>query len=81
MYTEWSFFRATLNNAELALAKADMGIAGEYAGLVEHAESLAKISAMISEEYQRTQAALLTIMREVTSAMVSTSTKPLAARV
>jgi phosphoenolpyruvate carboxylase len=35
MYLEWPFFRVVIDNAQLALAKADMGIARLYAGLVE----------------------------------------------
>ncbi len=35
MYEEWPFFRTTLDNAALALARTEMGIAAEYAGLAE----------------------------------------------
>lgn len=35
MYQEWPFFRTVLDNAQLSLAKADMGIARLYAELVE----------------------------------------------
>lgn len=34
MYKEWSFFQALIENVELDVAKADMGIAALYAGLV-----------------------------------------------
>ncbi len=34
MYTEWPFFKALMENAQLDLAKADMGIAELYASLV-----------------------------------------------
>jgi phosphoenolpyruvate carboxylase len=34
MYREWPFFAALIDNVELDLAKADMGIAEAYAGLV-----------------------------------------------
>lgn len=34
MYTEWPFFRALMENVQLDLAKADMGIAELYASLV-----------------------------------------------
>ena len=37
MYHEWPFFRALIQNVELDLAKADMGIAEQYAALVEDA--------------------------------------------
>ncbi len=62
MYREWPFFRATLDNAEMALAKADMGIAEQYASLVGKSEDLARIGVMISEEFVRTRDALLAIM-------------------
>jgi phosphoenolpyruvate carboxylase len=35
MYQEWVFFRALIDNAQMALGKADMGIARLYATLVE----------------------------------------------
>ncbi len=35
MYREWPFFRTLIDNAQLSLAKADMGIARLYASLVE----------------------------------------------
>ncbi len=35
MYAEWPFFRTTLDNAALALARTEMEIAAEYAGLAE----------------------------------------------
>ena len=35
MYRSWSFFKALIDNAQLDVAKADMGIAALYASLVE----------------------------------------------
>ncbi len=35
MYDEWPFFRTTLDNASLALARTDLGIAEEYADLAD----------------------------------------------
>ncbi len=35
MYRNWSFFQAVIDNAQLDVAKADMGIAALYASLVE----------------------------------------------
>ncbi|MEO0560932.1 MAG: phosphoenolpyruvate carboxylase, partial [Chloroflexota bacterium] len=35
MYKEWRFFRALLQNLQLDLVKADMGIASQYATLAE----------------------------------------------
>ena len=31
MYRDWPFFRATIDNAELAIAKADLQVAEKYA--------------------------------------------------
>ncbi len=38
MYRDWSFFQALIDNAQLDVAKADMGIAELYASLVEPPE-------------------------------------------
>lgn len=38
MYAKWPFFNALIDNAQLDLAKADMGIAALYAGLVQDEE-------------------------------------------
>lgn len=38
MYQQWSFFRAVIDNAQLDVAKADMGISELYASLVEQAD-------------------------------------------
>lgn len=61
MYKEWPFFRATIDNAELALAKADMGIAKEYFDLVSDDQSLVQIGQMVTEEYERASKAVLAI--------------------
>ena len=62
MYEGWPLFRAVIDNAELALAKADMGIAGGYAALAEGAETMA-VWTMIREEFDRSRAAVLLITR------------------
>ncbi len=66
MFREWRFFRALVENVELDLAKADMGIAGLYASLVtddalrehifsqiksEHARACANICLITGENY------------------------------
>ncbi|NOY43793.1 MAG: phosphoenolpyruvate carboxylase [Planctomycetes bacterium] len=61
MYRDWPFFRATVDNAELALAKTDLGIAGQYAEMADDTELLARIEAMIAEEFHRTRDAILAI--------------------
>lgn len=50
MYQEWPVFQATIDNAELALAKADMDIARDYAELAGTAQE--SIWRMIDEEYR-----------------------------
>jgi phosphoenolpyruvate carboxylase len=54
MYQEWAFFRHTIDNAQLALAKADMGIARLYAGLVEDELVRESVYGQISAAYQET---------------------------
>ena len=41
MHEEWPFFRTLIDNAQLTMRKADMGIAALYAGLVTDAEAAA----------------------------------------
>lgn len=52
MYAQWPFFRALVDNAELALAKSDLEIASEYASLATGRESFEKLGAMIASEYR-----------------------------
>ncbi|QDT03842.1 Phosphoenolpyruvate carboxylase [Rubripirellula lacrimiformis] len=61
MYRDWPFFQATIDNAELAIAKSDMDIAGYYAQLADQSENLKTISQMIRDEHRRSQAAILKI--------------------
>jgi phosphoenolpyruvate carboxylase len=59
MYVEWPFFRAMLDNAEMSLLKADMGIAALYSGLVPDRTLAAAMFGSIEEEYARTRDAIL----------------------
>ena len=59
MYVEWPFFRAILDNAEMSLLKADMGIAALYSGLVPDRALAAAVFSAIEEEYARTRDAIL----------------------
>ncbi len=54
MYQEWPFFRTLLSNAQMALAKADMAIAREYAALCEDERLGREIYAVIAAEYRTT---------------------------
>ncbi|MCY3914755.1 MAG: phosphoenolpyruvate carboxylase [Chloroflexi bacterium] len=51
MYRKWSFFNARIDNAQLDVAKADMGIAELYASLVEPIELRARFFDWIKEEH------------------------------
>jgi phosphoenolpyruvate carboxylase len=64
MYDEWLLFRAIVDNAELALAKADMAVAHRYADLVEDAEAADQVWERISAEYAKTRGAVLLISRQ-----------------
>ena len=57
MYRAWPMFEACIDNAELALAKADMGIAKRYADLA--GDEAAAVWSLIAEEYDRAAAAVL----------------------
>jgi phosphoenolpyruvate carboxylase len=61
MYREWPFFRAVIDNAMMALAKADMGIAREYAGLVRDRALAERIFGRIEAEHQLTRAMVLEV--------------------
>ena len=59
MYNDWPFFRALVDNAELALAKSDMGIAGLYAGLIRESSDLRTIAERIADEFALTRQVVL----------------------
>ncbi len=59
MYEQWPFFRALLDNAEMSLLKADMGIAVLYSQLAEDQASARPIFDRIRTEYDRTVEAVL----------------------
>lgn len=61
MYREWSFFQATIDNACLALAKAEMFIAHRYAELMDDVETRDRMWGFISAERDRTRRALLDV--------------------
>ena len=51
MYRSWSFFQAVIDNAQLDVAKADMGIAELYASLVEPPELRERFFSWINQEH------------------------------
>ncbi len=51
MYRTWSFFSALIDNAQLDVAKADMGIAERYASLVQPADLGARFFSWIAQEH------------------------------
>ncbi|HKZ69519.1 MAG TPA: phosphoenolpyruvate carboxylase, partial [Anaerolineales bacterium] len=54
MYANWPFFRAILDNAEMSLLKADLGIAALYVELVPDREMATRFFTIIRDEYERT---------------------------
>ncbi len=59
MTHEWQFFNTMLQNVQNALGKADMGIAAQYAQLVEDENLRAEIFGNIRNEFERTRAWIL----------------------
>jgi phosphoenolpyruvate carboxylase len=61
MYRDWQFFRGTIDNAVLALAKSDMGIARAYAKLSESSNQDKGVWNLVKTEFDRSRAAVLKI--------------------
>lgn len=53
MYVQWPFFNTLIQNVQMDIAKADMGIAEQYAGLVKNAEIRERIFAQMKAEHER----------------------------
>ncbi len=66
MYLEWPFFRTLLSNAQMALAKTDMGIAGEYAELCQDPDAGRRVYELIRAEYQRACQQILNVADSLT---------------
>ena len=61
MYREWPFFRALLSNTQMALFKADMGIAHKYSELCADTALGETIFHQIKEEFERTVGNILAV--------------------
>lgn len=64
MYNEWPFFKTTIDNAQMAMAKADMGIARLYANLVENEAVREQIFGEVQTAFQQTRHAILQITNQ-----------------
>jgi phosphoenolpyruvate carboxylase len=59
MYEQWPFFRALLDNAEMSLLKADLGIAALYSQLLPDQTAAQEMFDRIRTEYDRAVEAVL----------------------
>lgn len=66
MYTEWPFFRVLIDNVELDLAKADLGIAALYADLVTDAALRTLIFSQMQAEHDRACRVICQIIGQTT---------------
>jgi phosphoenolpyruvate carboxylase len=64
MYRQWPFFEATIDNAALALAKADMYIGQRYSDLCQSDASRERIWMLIASERDRSRQAILEVVGE-----------------
>jgi len=61
MYRQWPFFRTLIDNAQLSLGKADMGIAALYSELVTDRALAERIFSQIQKEFDRSRLWILRI--------------------
>ena len=61
MYREWPFFQVVIDNAQVSLAKADMGIGRLYAGLVDDKDVREEIFGSIEAAFEITCQWVMTI--------------------
>ena len=61
MHAEWPFFQTLIDNAQLTMHKADMGIAALYADLVDDPKIRKRIFGLLKAEFARTEAAILAV--------------------
>ena len=61
MYEVWPFFTSTLDNAEMVLAKVDLGVAASYAALARGVPDADRLWDAIRLEYERSVTGLLAV--------------------
>src|SRR5690606_10184867 len=61
MYQRWTFFRMMIDSLQMALAKADLRIAREYANMARNREAAERIFGKIEREYALTEKLILKI--------------------
>jgi phosphoenolpyruvate carboxylase len=61
MHRDWPFFQTLIDNAQLTMRKADLGIAALYAGLVDDAGIRRRIFGLLKAEFARTETAILAL--------------------
>ncbi|HEX9781137.1 MAG TPA: phosphoenolpyruvate carboxylase [Opitutaceae bacterium] len=61
MYAEWPFFQTVIDNAQLTMRKADMGIAELYTSMVRDPAVRSRIFDLIREEFDRSCHAILAV--------------------
>jgi phosphoenolpyruvate carboxylase len=64
MHAEWPFFQTMIDNAQLTMRKADMGIAALYSELVQNPKIRRRISGILTAEFARTEAAILAVTKQ-----------------
>ena len=62
-YKEWPFFSTLIDNTQIALAKANMGVAKEYSRLCSSPQIGAAVFEKIASEYRRTEKYTLLVTR------------------
>ena len=61
MHAQWPFFQTLIDNAQLTMRKADMGIAALYADLVTDEKIRRRIFGLLEAEFHRAEAAILNV--------------------
>ncbi|MBS0633822.1 MAG: phosphoenolpyruvate carboxylase [Verrucomicrobia bacterium] len=64
MHAEWPFFQTLIDNAQLTMRKADMGIAALYSELVQNPKIRRRINGILMAEFARAEAAILVVTKQ-----------------